>query len=138
MRTPFVFKTAAIPLLLLGVSAVSGQGPSGAAPDTKAAAAAVRQTETNEYTRYELLAPDSASFKIRYEVTATAPGASVYYNPIRKGSTASDEAVYDTMTGEPLKFEVISGDEARKDSLLAGEEASSDFIRFRRKAKGAC
>jgi hypothetical protein len=129
MRTPFVFKAAAIPLLLLGASAVSGQAPSGATLDTKAAAAPVRQTETNEYTRYELVAPDSASFKIRYEVTATAPGATVYYNPIRKGSTASDEAVYDTMTGEPLKFEVISGDEARKDPLLAGEEASSDFIR---------
>jgi hypothetical protein len=31
--------------------------------------------ETDEYTRYELLAPETASFHILYEVTATAPGA---------------------------------------------------------------
>src|SRR5690348_1981088 len=36
---------------------------------------AAHQTETDEYTRYELLAPDSASFKIYYEVTATTAGA---------------------------------------------------------------
>jgi len=37
--------------------------------------------------------------------------------------------VYDGMTGEPLKFEVISGEEARKDPLMAGEDTTSDFIR---------
>ena len=52
--------------------------------------AATRQTETDEYTRYELLAPDTASFKIWYEVTATTAGAKYFYNPIRKGSMASD------------------------------------------------
>ena len=42
----------------------------------RAAFAAVSaQTETDEYTRYELLAPDTTSFTIRYEVTATTPGA---------------------------------------------------------------
>lgn len=66
-----------------------------------------RQTESDEYARYELLAPDTASFKILYEVTATTPGAKVFFNPIRKGSVASGEAVYDAMTGEPLKFEIV-------------------------------
>jgi hypothetical protein len=47
------------------------------------------QTETDEYTRYELLAPETASFKIYYEVTATTAGATSFYNPIRKGSEAS-------------------------------------------------
>ena len=51
-------------------------------------ATANRQTETDEYTRYELLSPESASFAIRYEVTATTAGAEYYFNPIRKGSTA--------------------------------------------------
>ena len=36
-----------------------------------------RQTESDEYTRYELLAPETASFKIFYEVTATAAGANL-------------------------------------------------------------
>src|SRR5262250_2341453 len=76
------------------------------------------QTETDEYTRYELLAPESASFKIYYEVTATTAGAKYFYNPIRKGSVASDESVYDAMSGAPLHFEVVTGSAARKDPLM--------------------
>jgi hypothetical protein len=93
------------------------------------ASLATQQTESDEYTRYELLAPETASFKIYYEVTATTPGAKVYFNPIRKGSTASDEAVFDTMTGEPLHFEVVSGEEARKDPLMAAADASGSYIK---------
>lgn len=88
------------------------------------------QTETDEYTRYELLSPESASFKIHYEVTATTPGANFFYNPIRKGSTASDEAVFDSMTGEPLHFEVVSGTEARKDPLLSDADVDTNFIKI--------
>jgi hypothetical protein len=87
------------------------------------------QTETDEYTRYELLAPETASFKIYYEVTATTAGATVFYNPIRKGSVASDEAVYDAMTHQPLHFEVVSGAEARKDPLLADADPATDYIK---------
>lgn len=76
-----------------------------------------RQTQTDEYTRYELLAPDTASFKIIYEVSSTTAGATSYFNGIRKGSVASDEAVYDLMSGAPLKFEEVSGEEARKTGL---------------------
>ena len=89
-----------------------------------------RQTETDEYTRYELLAPDSASFKIFYEVTATTPGAKSFYNPIRKGSVASDEAVFDSMTGEPLHFEVVSGADAGKDQLMSDADADTNFIKI--------
>jgi hypothetical protein len=88
-----------------------------------------RQTEADEYTRYELLAPDTDSFKISYEVSATTAGAKLFYNPIRKGSTASDEAVYDAMTGEPLHFEVVGGAEARKDSLMADADPAGSYIK---------
>lgn len=91
---------------------------------------ASKQTETDEYTRYELLAPEAASFKIYYEVTATTPGATSFYNPIRKGSAASDEAVFDSMTGAPLKFEVVNGPEARKDPLMADADADTNFIKI--------
>ena len=94
-------------------------------------AAATRQTEADEYTRYELLAPDSASFKISYEVSAATPGATVFFNPIRKGSLPSDEAVYDAMTGEPLRFEVVSGAEARHDPLMADADVAENFIKIR-------
>jgi hypothetical protein len=94
-----------------------------------AAPAASLQKETDEYTRYELLAPETVSFKISYEVTATTPGARTFYNPIRKGSTASDEAVYDAMTGELLHFEIVSGAEARKDPLMADADPAENFIK---------
>ena len=88
------------------------------------------QTETDEYTRYELLSPESASFAIRYEVTAATAGAKYYFNPIRKGSVASDESVIDVMTGQPLQFEIVSGSEAVKDPLMKGEDASVDYIKI--------
>jgi len=74
-------------------------------------------TQSDEYTRYELLAPETAQFRIYYEVTAITPGALYYFNPIRKGSEASDEAVYDRMTGKALKFEEVSGADARAAGL---------------------
>ena len=73
----------------------------------------VEQHEGDDYTRYELLTPGSAQFRITYEVTATRPGARYYFNIIRKGSEASDEAVYDQMTGLPLPWKVVTGAEAR-------------------------
>src|SRR5437667_4956793 len=116
--------TIAIVILLICVAALPAQQPV-----TLPASLATQQTETDEYTRYELLAPETASFKIHYEVTATTPGAKSYFNPIRKGSTASDEAVYDAMTGELLPFEVVSGREARKDPLIASADASGSYIK---------
>jgi hypothetical protein len=90
---------------------------------------AVSQTEADEYTRYELLAPESTSFKIYYEVSATTAGAKFFYNPIRKGSTASDESVYDAMLGTPLHFEVVSGAEARKDALMPDADLATEYIK---------
>src|SRR5438445_9251367 len=116
---------------------LSGEALPGRQSVSKAAASgaptandAALQTETDEYTRYELLAPESASFRIRYEVTATTAGAKYFYNPIRKGSVASDEAVYDAMTGEALPFEIVSGQEARKDPLMPEADVSESFIKI--------
>lgn len=92
------------------------------------ASALEKQTSQDEYTLYELLPPETASFKITYEVTATTPGAEMFFNPIRKGSAASDEAVFDVMTGAALKFEQVSGAEA-KESGLAEADPESDYIR---------
>ncbi len=97
---------------------------------SSASATPAKQTEADEYTRYELLAPDSASFKILYEVSAATPGAKVFFNPIRKGSVASDEAVFDAMTGEPLHFEVVSGTDARKDAVMADADAGGSYIKI--------
>ena len=90
---------------------------------------ATGQTEDDTYTRYELLAPESNSFRIYYEVTATTAGAKYYYNPIRKGSTASEESATDAMLGTPLHFEVVSGAEARKDALMVDADLGTNYIK---------
>jgi len=91
--------------------------------------AATAQTEADAYTRYELLAPESGKFRITYEVTATTAGAKAFYNPIRKGSAASDEAVFDAMTGQRLHFEVVTGVEARKDPLMPDADPDTPYIK---------
>ncbi len=118
------FTTALALFCCLSLCAQQSSTPSAAAPS------AAKQSESDEYTRYELLAPETASFKIYYEVTATTPGAKSFYNPIRKGSAASDEAVFDSMTGDPLHFEVVSGAEARKDALMSDADADTNFIKI--------
>jgi hypothetical protein len=107
----------------------SGAQPAADNPDGPYFPAAVTQTEADEYTRYELLEPASASFRITYEVTATSAGARFFYNPIRKGSVASDEHVYDAMRGTPLRFEVVSGAVARQDPLMPDADAATSYIR---------
>ena len=72
-----------------------------------------RQTDADAYTRYELLAPGSGKFRIIYEVSATTPGATHYFNPIRKGSIATDESVLDRASGKPLAFEEVGASVAR-------------------------
>ncbi len=99
------------------------------AAEIAAPSGATRQTETDEYTKYELLEPASASFRIRYEVTATTAGATYYYNPIRKGSVATDEAIYDAMSGEALQFEIVNGATAQKDPLMADADAGGNYIK---------
>ncbi len=85
------------------------------------------QTDADHYTRYELLAPGSAKFKIIYEVTATTAGATKYFNPIRKGSIATDEAVYDRMNGKPLHFDVVPGSVARAGGVT-GADSGTNYI----------
>lgn len=121
----FVAVCAAMALLLSGGVLYAQQS----AMEAGKAGGATRQTETDEYTKYELLAPDNGNFRIHYEVTATTAGVKYYYNPIRKGSVATDEAVYDAMTGETLQFEIVSGIDAQKDALMADADAAGSYIK---------
>src|SRR2546430_3922214 len=72
------------------------------------------------YTRYELLAPETHQFRIYYEVTETRVGARYHFNQIREGSEASDESVIDLATGKSLRFEVVTGAQAKTDSPEIG------------------
>ncbi len=114
-----------IAALLLGGAAVLALRDAGA--QAPAARQVPRQTEGDAYTRYELLAPGTGKFRIVYEVTATTPGATHYYNPIRPGSVASDESVTDRATGRALPFREVGGAVARTNGL-PGADTSGRYI----------
>jgi hypothetical protein len=85
------------------------------------------QTDDGAFTRYELLAPTSHTFRIVYDITATTPGASTYFNPIRTGSIASNEHVTDRASGAPLTFNEVGGDTARAGGV-ANATSDSRYI----------
>ena len=72
------------------------------------------QTSAQRYTRYELLDPNSSSFRILYDVSATTPGATSYFNSVRSGSEVSDVAVFDRASGARLEHEIVEGTTARE------------------------
>ncbi len=84
----------------------------------------------DEFTLYDLLAPDTHQFAITYDVTQTREGAALFFNPIRAGSIASKERVIARATGTDLQFEVVSGKEAKASGLVSEKTADdAQFIR---------
>src|SRR5215831_1043756 len=56
------------------------------------------------YTEYEILAPGSESFRIKFLPEETRAGATELVNATRGGSEGSGIEVFDPRTGEPLPF----------------------------------
>ena len=63
-------RVALVLILLQAIAAPTPQPARGSAP--------VVVGQTDEYTRYELLAPETGTFKETFEVSVTAPGARDY------------------------------------------------------------
>jgi hypothetical protein len=102
--------------------------PLSLAAQSAPAQAPPRQTQADDYTRYELLAPGSAKFRILYDVTATTPGATHFFNAIRAGSIATDERVFDRASGQPLPWEVVGGAVARAGGVRVSD-STQQYIR---------
>lgn len=84
----------------------------------------------DEFTVYDLLAPESHQFAIIYDVTQDHVGAQYFFNPIRPGSTASKERVIERSTGRELQFETVSGKEAKTSGLVSADtKDDAQFIR---------
>jgi hypothetical protein len=83
---------------------------------------------SDEFTLYELQPPETHQFAITYDVTETREGAQYFFNPIRPGSTASKERVIDRSTGKELKFETVSGKDAKASGLVSTK--TSDDAQF--------
>ena len=109
--------------LLIALAALIGAAPARAQEPP-------RQTESDAYTRYELLAPGSGKFRIIYEVSATTAGATHYFNPVRKGSVATDESVFDRASGKPLEFDVVGAAVARAGGVRT-TDTTQTYIRVR-------
>ena len=60
-------------------------------------------SQMDEYVRYELLPPETASFKVTFEVSATTPGAREYLDRARPGSVVTGVSAVDLMTGAALQ-----------------------------------
>jgi len=73
-----------------------------------------RQTQIDDYTRYELEAPGSQSFRIIYDVTATTAGAPRFFNAIRPGSEPTVHSVTDLMDGGQLQWLIVDGSTAKR------------------------
>jgi len=104
------------PSLIIALAAVS------------VANAAPAQTEADEYTRYELLAPETSSFKIYYEVTATTAARSISTTRFAKAARRATSMCTTQCSGSrcTLKCERT---EARKDPLMADAQADTDYIK---------
>ena len=89
-----------------------------------------RQTQADDYTRYELLDPAAHSFRIYYYVTATTPGARYYFNTIRRGAEETVHGVYDPATGGTLEWDVVDGEAARALGLSNADTADR-YIKVR-------
>lgn len=108
----------AVPGLLIALSAATAQTPPW------------RQTQADDYTRYELLDPATQSFRIYYYVTATTPGAPFYFNTIRKGAEETVHGVYDAATGARLDWEVVDGRAAQAVGM-ANADTTDRYIKVR-------
>jgi hypothetical protein len=119
------------PLILLGLVSLASSAHAQPLADLTpwpVRSGAEPAAEADGYTRYELSAPGSGSFRIVYDISAVRPGARAFYNPIRPGSTASDERVTDRASGAPLAFQVVTGAQARAEGE-ADAEPKTDYIR---------
>ena len=79
----------------------------------------------DELTVYELLAPASHQFAIIYDMSTAVEGAPYLFNPIRRGSVASDERIIDAASGKNLKFETVKYEVAEEHGLRAPRARTS-------------
>jgi hypothetical protein len=83
----------------------------------------------DNHTEYDLLDPSSHAFAIVYFLTERRVGATVVLNQTRSGSAGSDISVFDPVSGEPLKFEYLTGAELTGDGTPGRFDPQEHYIR---------
>lgn len=75
---------------------------------------------------YELEAPESHAFRITHDYTARKEGERYYFNVVRAGSRVREPESIDLDSGKNLKWEIISGKQARERKLPIEGEFQDD------------
>jgi hypothetical protein len=75
---------------------------------------------------YELQSPDSHAFRITHDYTVRKAGEKYYFNIVRAGSHVTNPESFDLDTGEKLKWEIISGKQAKERKLPITEQLTDD------------
>ena len=75
---------------------------------------------------YELQAPDTHAFRITHDYTVRRAGEKYYFNVVRAGSHVTNPESIDLDTGEKLKWEIISGKQAKERKLPITEQLTDD------------
>ncbi|HEY2150512.1 MAG TPA: hypothetical protein VGH34_06885 [Vicinamibacterales bacterium] len=119
-----VFALASVESVSLNVRAQS---------TARATAARIGQTTQDERATYDLLAPETSSFRTDYEVSVTTSGATIFFDKIGTGLTtvpsAAGDGVTDLMAGAPLKVDEVSGAQAKAGGLVDAD-AGSRYLRI--------
>lgn len=88
-----------------------------------------QQTETDSYTQYELLDPETQSFRIIYDVSGTTAGSIYYWNTLRRGSEHTVEKVWDVSSGKELKWKIVDNNIAKQNGLTSASE-DTDYLQI--------
>ena len=75
---------------------------------------------------YELQAPESHAFRITHDYTVRRAGEKYYFNVVRAGSHVTNPESIDLDSGEKLKWEIISGKQAKERKLPITEQLTDD------------
>ena len=106
----------ALAILPLAPLALFAQAKPAAAPQAKvppSAAAASGLPQHDDYIQFELLAPETNSFKITEDLMIATPGARTYSDEVPAAGGANKIVVTDLATGAPLPFAVAGAADAR-------------------------
>jgi len=75
---------------------------------------------------YELQAPETHAFRITHDYTVRKAGEKYYFNVVRSGSHVTNPESFDLDSGEKLKWEIISGKQAKERKLPITEQLTDD------------
>jgi hypothetical protein len=75
---------------------------------------------------YELQAPETHAFRITHDYTVRRAGEKYYFNVVRAGSHVTNPESIDLDSGEKLKWEIISGKQAKERKLPITDQITDD------------